>query len=165
MKVLIPMQSQKGLPGKIIDAYGAQTEKAEIITIGVPCVKDDVHRFSEARSRGICSLMAKVISDTVVCMADSDCLQLFNINLAEAKAEMERCPELGAVALSKYEMGKMDSEHVDIKCIVIRTQLLSGILWLAPMNKLCLCFKVKEHLDDLDYSFRYLDNRKRITCF
>jgi hypothetical protein len=163
MKILIPMQSQKGLPEKIIDAYGAQTEKAEIITIGVPCVKDDVHRFSEARSREICSLMAKTISDPVVCMADSDCLQLFTTNLAEAKAEIERVPELDAVALSKYEISKLDSEHVDIKCIVIRTQLLSQISWLAPTDKLCLCYKVREYLDDLDYSFRYLDNRKRVS--
>lgn len=162
MKVLIPMQSQKGLPVKIVEAYKAQTTRLEVITIGVPMERTDQARIYEAKSRMMCSLFVKVITDEFVCMADSDCFHLLMTNLDDARLELEQHGNLGGVAFSCNQTQKLDPDHIDIKGFVIRTALLKTVNWTAPTDKLCLCYLLMDHVNKCGFSFRYLDEKKRI---
>lgn len=164
MIVIIPMQSQRALPQRIIDVYEAQSEKAEIVTIGVPSQKSKAIRLFEAKTRHVCNMVLSGCSDGVVCMSDSDCLHLVRTNLEEAKNEISCNPQLGGVAFSQNDIDNLEQAHVDIKSFVIRSALLKLVDWLSPTVKMCLCYKIKEVLQKNGFLFRYIDCRKRIMA-
>ena len=166
MKILIPMQSQKPLSLRIIEAYDAQSEQSEIVTIGVPHREQAAghnKRFFEAKSRSFCSIIAKQIQDEFVCMSDSDCAPLVSTNLQEAIRLLTIDKKLGALAFPAYDINGSESDHVDIKSFVIRTELLTNLDWISPHKQPCLCYKVKEYLSSIGLIFRYIDTKRRIA--
>jgi hypothetical protein len=162
MIVVIPIQSQKTLSDSIIRSYDNQSVPVSIVTIGTPQIIDSRARHCETKSRQACSNFATGLDCELICMSDSDCLQLEKTNIEEAETAIRQDSKLGGVAFSQFNTDNLNQDHIDIKSFVIKRSLLVNIDWNLIEGKNCLCFNVKKHIEKNGLKFIYLDNKKRI---
>ena len=169
LTIFVPLATGQSIPDEVKKSLLSQTIKTEIVECIAEGIKESRHgAYSEEKIRGVknsrllCAEKAKLLSEPYCVMQDKRFKQDYPDNYETIIKFMNTDPKIGAVSFARPFMDR--EHHVDIGCMVWKTEVLSKMtwkFWLVTDNK-CPCDATKKEIESINYTACYYPSQKRL---